>query len=307
VSAGWVAAQVRSRSLAGHCVGRAGARAVARAGSLEAALGILAKSAYGERVHPGLDLAASGHEVFATVLWNLRVLAGWCPAMGASRLHVLAGVFELVNIEGELARIDDRCGSTPFELGSLASVARHAPPSSMGELREVLRLSPWGDPGNLDPAGVSLALRASLVRRIVDNVPEARAWAETYAALIASRLVSEGVALDADSTVSANLGAVLGATALAPQSIDQLSLALPQKVRSVLKGVTGSQDLWLAEARWWTRLWDESQEKVRRVDAGPQSVVAAVATQAADAWRVRVALEVAARAGRGIEVLDAVA
>jgi hypothetical protein len=36
-------------------------------------------------------------------------------------------------------------------------------------------------------------------------------------------------------------------------------------------------------------------------------VVAAIAVQAADAWRVRVALEVAARAGGGIEVLDAVA
>jgi hypothetical protein len=36
-------------------------------------------------------------------------------------------------------------------------------------------------------------------------------------------------------------------------------------------------------------------------------VVAAIALQFADAWRVRTALEVAARTGRGIEVLDAVA
>jgi hypothetical protein len=36
-------------------------------------------------------------------------------------------------------------------------------------------------------------------------------------------------------------------------------------------------------------------------------VVAAVCAQVADAWRLRAALEIAARAGRGIEVLDAVA
>jgi hypothetical protein len=83
VSAGWVAAQVRSQSLANHCVGPAGARELAGAGSLDAALGILATSSYGERLHPGLSLAASEREIFASVLWNLRVLAGWSPALRA--------------------------------------------------------------------------------------------------------------------------------------------------------------------------------------------------------------------------------
>src|ERR1039458_3215956 len=95
VSAGWVAAQVRSQSLASHCVGPAVAREIASAGSLDAALGILATSSYGERLHIGLNLATSEHEVFASVLWNLRVLAGWSPALGASRLRTLAGVFTL--------------------------------------------------------------------------------------------------------------------------------------------------------------------------------------------------------------------
>jgi hypothetical protein len=307
VTAGWVAAQVRSRSLASHCLGPAGAREIAGAGSLNAALDILATSSYGDRLHPGLDLAASEHEVFASVLWNLRVLAGWSPALGASRLHILAGAFELANLQGELARIEGNDASKPFELGSLAGVPRHSTPSTIGELREVLRRSPWGDPGDLDTSGVSIALQFSLARRIVDDVPEAGRWAETYAALVLGRLIVEGAPLAVGSVASTNVSAVLGSRALAARSVIELREALPRDVAPVLKGVTGVSDLWLGEARWWARLWNEAQEKIRRAGAGPATVVAAIAVQAADAWRVRVALEVAARAGGGIEVLDAVA
>jgi hypothetical protein len=307
VSAGWVAAQVRSQSLASHCLGPAGARELAGAGSLDAALGILATSSYGERIHPGLDLAASEHQVFASVLWNLRVLAGWSPALGASRLRALASTFELMNLQGDLARIEGHQSAAPFELGSLASVSSRVAPLTLGELREVLRRSPWGDPGALETAGVSIALQFSLARRIGDDVPEALKWAQTYAALVLSRLLLEYGPLDTDSNSAANARAVLGSRALTATSIDELRDALPRDVASILEGVRGPDDLWLAEAKWWTRLWSEAIERLRRGGAGPETVVAAVAAQFADAWRVRMALEVAARAGRGIEVLDAVA
>jgi hypothetical protein len=307
VSAGWVAAQVRSQSLASHCAGPAGARELAGAGSLDAALGILATSSYGERLHPGLNLAASEHEVFASVLWNLRVLAGWSPALGASRLHVLAGVFELMNLQGALGRIEGHQSAPPFELGSLASVSDRVAPSTLGELRDVLRRSPWGDPGALDAAGVSIALQFTLARRIIGDVPEAAQWAQTYAALALSRLITENCPLGADSPSAANVRAILGSRVLSATSLGELHDALPRDVASIFKGVNGPSDLWLAEVQWRTRLWDEALERLRRGGAGPGTVVAAVAALFADALRVRTALEVAARAGRGIEVFDAVA
>jgi hypothetical protein len=138
-------------------------------------------------------------------------------------------------------------------------------------------------------------------------VPEAGQWAQTYAALVLGRLVKEHSPLDNDSTSAANARAILGSRALSATSLGELHDALPRDVASILQGVTGPDDLWLAEAQWRTRLWDEALERLRRGGAGPGTVVAAVAVLFADAWRVRTALEIAARAGRGIEVLDAVA
>ncbi len=307
MSAGWVAAQVRSRGLVAHCIGAAGAREVANAGSLDGALAFLATTGYGDRLHPGLDLAASERAVFATVLWYLRVLAGWSPPLGASRLHVLAGTFELANLRAELARLEGRDAPEPYELGSLGSVARHRAPSSSGELREALKRTPWGDPGTADAGEQSVALQFSLIRRIVENVPEARGWAETYAALAMARVVMANVSIEPDSVAGTNVRAVLGSRALAAKSLADLARALPSDVSPALDGVTGPLDLWAGEARWWGRLWCEALEKVRRGRAEPATVVAAVAAQGADAWRARVALEVAARGGQGIEVLDAMA
>ncbi|MGA7835015.1 MAG: hypothetical protein WCA31_07370 [Acidimicrobiales bacterium] len=307
MSAGWVAAEVRSRSLVSHCIGPAGARELAGAGSLDAALGMLATSSYRDRVHPGLDLATSEHEVFASVLWNLRVLAGWSPALGASRLHVLAGAFELHNLRGDLARIEGHRESARFELGSLATISSGVAPRTIGELRDVLRRSAWGDPGAVDGSNMIIALQLSLARRIVDGVPEATAWAQTYAALVVCRLVLENAPLDGEAAITTNARAVLGPRALSAKSLEELRHAFPRAVASVLDDVASRDDLWLAEARWWTRLWDEGQDTLRRSGAGPQTVVAAAAILAADAWRVRVALEIAARDGYGIEVLDAVA
>jgi hypothetical protein len=307
MSAGWVAAQVRSRGLVRHCIGADGAREVATAGSLEGALAILATTGYGDRLHPGLDLAASERGVFATVVWYLRVLAGWSPPLGASRLRILAGGFELVNFRNELARLEGHDAPEPYELGSLASVVRHHAPSSVDEFRNALRRTTWGDPGALDDSVMAIALQFSFLRRVVENVPEARAWAETYGALVMAGVVVANVTIEPGSPTAANVRTVLGSRALVATTLAELAGALASDIAPTLDGVTGPLDLWAGEARWWGRLWREAEEKVRRGRAEPATVVATVAAQAADAWRVRVALEVAARAGRGIEVLDAMA
>ena len=44
---------------------------------------ILADSPYGHGVHVGQTLAEAEHALAATVLWHLRVLAGWQPRPGA--------------------------------------------------------------------------------------------------------------------------------------------------------------------------------------------------------------------------------
>jgi hypothetical protein len=307
VSAGWVAAQVRSRSLAAHCLGPATVREVAGAGSLDGALARLTTSGYGARLHPGLDLAASEHEVFASALWNLRVLAGWCPALGAARLHVLAGVFELANLRGLLAHLEGHLAPAPFELGSLGAVALSAAPASLAELRDALRHSAWGDPGATDAAGIDVALQFALARRVVSDVAEAGAWANSYAALVVARLIVQDCPLDVGSAAAADARLVLGPRAATARSLEELRRALGRGVGGALEGVDGPDDLWLAETRWWTHLFDDAQARLRRSDAGPAAVVAAAGVLLADAWRVQMALEIAARAGRGIEVLDALA
>ena len=65
--------------------------------------------------------------------------------------------------------------------------------------------------------------------------------------------------------------------------------------------------LWRAEAGWWRRVEQDGFALLHRgrFDAAP--LIGAAAVLAADAWRVRAALEIAARGGMPLEVFDAVA
>ncbi len=307
MSAGWVAAQVRSRGLVQHCLGPEQARQLAAAGSLRHALDVLASTAYAKQLRTGLDLAGAGRAVAGSVLWNLRVLAGWSPPLGASRLRVLAGAFELANLRGELARLEGLEAPPPFALGSLATVPRLSSVTTLSELRNALARSPWGAPAASVRGGLVLALELALAHRVVEDVPEAAGWATTYAALVFARCLASGVSFEPGTATATHARAVLGERLVQARSLRELAEGLPRHSAWLLVDVSGPEGLWAAEAGWWHRLWSEGLALVMRGRPEPAATVGAVAALAADAWRVRGALEVAARQGRGAEVLDGVA
>ncbi|HTY73601.1 MAG TPA: hypothetical protein VMI11_14470 [Actinomycetes bacterium] len=325
MSVGWVAGSVRSRAMTRRRLGREGARDLAALPSLDAALFTLAGSAYGRGVSPGQTLAAAQRGVVDTTLWNLRVLAGWVPRDGVAILRLLVGGLEIANLERHLARLGE--GATvrplggppareePYQLGGLATAwPRLATTSSPGEVRAVLAASPWGDPGGESPREIGLAMRLSLADRVMAAVPAAAGWAAGAAALLVAReVLLAGLALPAAAAVSA--ARVLGHRAVATTTLADLTAALPSATRWALAGVGEPTEIWRAETRWWAHVDHEAGLRSRAGDAGPEALVAAVGMLAADAWRVRAALEIAARGGVegaaydviGAEAFDAVA
>ena len=77
MTAAWVAGSVRARAMARRRYGAAAARSLAAGPSLADALNTLSDTPYGRDVHPGQSLAEAQHALGDTVLWHLRVLAGW--------------------------------------------------------------------------------------------------------------------------------------------------------------------------------------------------------------------------------------
>jgi len=313
VSAAWVAATTRGRGLARRRLGRDGALRLARLEGLEPALAELTLTPYGHAVQRGMDLPAARHAVSATALWHLRILAGWGPALGAGRVYALVAGFEAANISGRLAAIDGRVPSPPFELGSMAgvwpSVARAG---GATEVRRVLASSPWGDPGTEDFAGIRLALRLAWARRVAQAVPEAALWAGASAVLAMARAFAVGAPPAPDTPAARDATRLLGshwATARGPRDLVD---AVPRSVRWALSGIDGDSwadaDLWRAEASWWGRVESDAATLTVAPRPDPGVVVGVAGLLGADAWRIRAALELAARGGGPLaEVLDAVA
>src|SRR5690242_12986624 len=143
-----------------------GARELAASPSLAAAVQTLAGSPYGRAVPAGASLAQAQHAVAATLLWNLRVLAGWLPAAGVRALRVLAGWFEIANVDQHLQALDGGTGEPPFRLGTLATAwPRLAATGSAAELRAALSASPWGDPGGDTVRDIGLGMRLAWAER----------------------------------------------------------------------------------------------------------------------------------------------
>jgi hypothetical protein len=257
-------------------------------------------------VNTASTLAEAQRGVSATLLWHLRVLAGWLPGGAADLLRPLAAGFEIANVEAQLLSAPDTPAPQPYRLGSLDTAwrsLRHA--GTAGEVRVALARSAWGDPGADTPWSVVTAMRMAAARRVAVVVRPARRWAEGRTALLAAR---EMYVHHRPLPGPAHRHAVetLGSRAVEAGSFRDFRQCLPSTARWVMDGVEGPNELWRAETRWWQVLEQDGTTMMRDLRYGPVLVVGAVAVMSVDAWRVRAALELAVRGGGPLEVFDAV-
>lgn len=309
MSASWVAAGVRARGLARRRLGPEGAARVARRASLGAALDDLGHTTYQHDVRPGMDLRQAQHAVTATVIWNLRVLAGWGPATGAGGPRLLSTWFEIPNVACHLATLAGRDADPPFQLGSLSTAwprvsgARHP-----DEVRRALAASAWGDPGASDPAGIQMALQLAWARRVADGAPEAARWAAGYAALVMARALVAGALGALPPRARRDARHLLGEHGQGAGTLGDLGRLVAHAATWVLEGIDDPDELWRAETRWWARVEADGHVLAARAQSGDATGVGVFGLLAADGWRTRAALELAARGGGSLdEVLDAVA
>lgn len=294
---GWVAGSVRARHMLARRLGRDESRTLAASASLQQALGVLAGSAYGRSVRPGMDLSSVQRAIAETALWHVRVLAGWMPPRALDLLRALAGWFELANVEDRLTYLAGGPLIAPFVLGGLATGgSRLESALSIAELRQALKGSPWGDPGRDDnPAAIRLALRLAWARRTLSSAPEAREWAlGALALLLARELLLAGRSPD---ELAALHPPVAGTAWTGARSVEELRRALPPECGWALAGVAEADGLWLGEAAWWRRVERDAEVMARDPQMGRATVIGVVALLGADAVRVAAALESASRGG----------
>lgn len=277
MTAGWVAGTVRARAMARRVLGADAARQLASCQSLPEAQRLLETTPFRAAAKPGLSLSAAQHAIAETILWDLRVLAGWLPRDGVRLLRLLAGWFEIANVDELLQALAGRPSGAEFRLGALGTAwPRLREARSMAELRQALAASAWGDPGGDAIRTIRAGLRTRWADRVAASGDPARAWA-TAAAAIAS----------------------LGAPGSARQS-------RPGRSHSRVITVVPAAESWQAESDWWRRVEREARVLLRSSAADSGPVVGAVMVMAADARRVRAALASAARGGVALEVYDAV-
>jgi hypothetical protein len=307
VTAGWVAGHVRAQAMARRRLGTDAARGLAASRSLGEAQRTLAATSYRRAVQAGQALGATQRAVLGTVLWDLRVLAGWLPRGGVDLLRALAGWFELANVDELLQSAAGRPADDEFRLGALATAwPRLRGSADPAALRAALAASPWGDPGGETAPDIRLGMRARWAARVARSGDPARTWAAgAMAVMVAGELFAAGRAVR--PAVLGDARALIGSAAAGAATLDDLRARLPAGARWALAGVGSPDGLWRAEAAWWTRVEREGHLLLR--DSGPGSgpVIGSAAVMAADARRVCAALEIAARGGGPLEAYDAVA
>ncbi|HEY0950279.1 hypothetical protein, partial [Nocardioides sp.] len=111
----------------------------------------------------------------------------------------------------------------------------------------------------------------------------------------------------------ARIGRILGPHALvavraAAGDLTRARSALPRDARWVVEGIDDREELWRGEVAWWRRVERDGFALLAGTGFGRGPVVGATAVLAADARRVRAALETAAD-GTGVarEAFDDVA
>jgi hypothetical protein len=305
VPASWVAASVRARLLARRRLGSARALELTRTGSLASALEILTGSPYGAQLTRDMSLEAAQREIAGTVLWNLRLLAGWLPPGGVQIMQPLAAWFELANIEERLAYLSGGRHPQPYQLGRLgAAWPAVSRATTMEAVHQAIARSRWGDPGEGGPAAWMIALRFGWAAWVAASVPGADVWAAAASVLLAARLK-----YSTDPPVSASRIRAFG---LPPRWSEAASLADLRAMVSgqtawVLDGIDDAADLWRAEPRWWARVRRDAGELLVASRFAEGVIAGAVGLLAYDAWLTRAALAAVARGDAGKAVFNAVA
>ncbi|MFJ7199143.1 MULTISPECIES: hypothetical protein [unclassified Streptomyces] len=307
MNAGWTAGAVRAKALVGRYPGAGGAREVAACDTLDDALQYLAATPYSRYVRTAVGLPEAQRAVTATLLWHLRVLAGWLPRGGVRLLVPLAAGFEIANVASRLTAPDSfhEDAPQPYRLGALGTAWRSLERAvTPVELRAALAASPWGDPGSDTPWALVTGMRIAAARRTAVAVPPARRWARGRAALLTARerFVYQRSLPEPARRDAARL---LGTRASVAPSYQEFCERLPSAAGWVLAEIEEPGALWKAEAHWWRTVQLDGAAMLRDGRYGPRMVVGAVAVLSVDAWRVRAALGSAARGGRPREVFDA--
>jgi hypothetical protein len=252
-----------------------------------------------------MPAAEAQRSIGATLLWNLRLIAGWVPPGGAVMVQALAAWFEIANVEERLAYLAGGEHPPPYELGRLAiawpavSVA-----TTRDDIRGALASSAWRSPKASDATSIVLWLRFRWAEWVAVNVPLAAAWSASASTLLAARALF----VEPNST-----GALPPHPYGLPPSwrdaatVDELRARSPRQTSWVLDGVSEVSDLWRGEASWWSRVRRDASEALVRSRYGPDVVVAAIALLGYDAWLSRAAVAAAARGDAGKGAFDAVA
>ncbi|MEV7011405.1 hypothetical protein [Streptosporangium sp. NPDC051022] len=297
MTAAWVAGSTRARALVRRRAGPSLARRVAGCGSVAEAVAVLADTSYGHDVRRDQGLSAAQWAVLAALLWHLRVLAGWLPPEGGRMMRVLVRWFELANVDELMYRFTGRPGEPEFVLGSMDTAwSRLRRCASPAEIQTVLADSPWGDPGGDGHREIQLGMRLAWGARLLDAVPSAKTWILGAVALLVAR-VRHAEGLDLPPRVRDRCLPLLGADASGAPSITEMAGRLPSAARWALRDIADPRELWRGEERWWRRVEEEGLGLLAGSGFSSGPVLGAVAVLASDAWRVRGALESAARGG----------
>ncbi len=313
MSGGWVAGAVRAEALTRRRLGAAGARRLAGCSSLAEAARELAATPYRHDLPEHPDLAGLQRAAGATVLWHLRVLAGWLPRPGAALLRVLAAGFEIANVEEHVAWLSGLRSEPGYRLGGLETAwTRVERTTTLEEVREVMRRSPWGDAGSTELWRIGLWMRLVWSQHVIAGAPEAAGWARAAAALLLVREVGiRGHLLD--GAVATRATSVLGPAFVHELTSGagpvRLAAALPGGSRWALDGMADRSDLWRAEAAWHRHVERDGFRLLSTSQFDRAVVVGTVAVLAIDAWRVRAALASVAHGGTAsvVEAFDGVA
>lgn len=305
MSAGWVAGNVRAKAMLNRRVGVTRARELASAESLSAAQQLLSDTSYRRDVLVGQTLPESEYGLNANLLWQLRVLAGWQPPTGAGVIRMLAGGFEVANICAHARALAGGETERAYVLGGLSLVwPRIAATTSLAELRSALAASPWGDPIADTPADIATAVNLAWARRVAAGAPDAANWARAAVALMLARtLLVDRKPLP--PSVADHAVRLLGTGCGNAADLPELAACVPADARWALHGVTSTDELWRAEFGWWAHVEQDAQVLLSHSRFDAAAPIATVALLAADVWRVRAALQLAAAGGAGLEVYDA--